>query len=107
MPEEKAEFPHRRRSGADAAHPNDPKAKPPCLRKTLGLVGFHVGHKTEGRRQWIWTSFEHMQNVPEQRKRSQQARAKDRTISTIVECRHCPVNADAADDRGSPIRARP
>jgi hypothetical protein len=38
---------------------------PPCLRKTLGLVGFHVGHKTVSRRQWIWTSFEHVDNVPE------------------------------------------
>jgi hypothetical protein len=48
--------------------PLDPKetAKRPCLRKTLGLVGFHVGHKTVGRRQWIWTSFEHKKNVPEQ-----------------------------------------
>ena len=46
-------------------HPNE-AAKPPCLRKTLGLIGFHVGHKTEGRRQWIWTSFEHVKNVPEQ-----------------------------------------
>jgi hypothetical protein len=41
------------------------KSEPPCLRKTLGLVGFHVGHKTVNRRQWIWTSFEHVDNVPE------------------------------------------
>jgi hypothetical protein len=46
-------------------HSNE-ASKPPCLRKTLGLVGFHVGHKTENRRQWIWTSFEHKKNVPEQ-----------------------------------------
>src|SRR5207237_1051738 len=39
---------------------------PPCLRKTLGLVGFHVVHKTKNRPQWIWTSFEHKDNVPEQ-----------------------------------------
>jgi hypothetical protein len=38
---------------------------PPCLRKTLGLIGFHVGHKTKSRLQWIWTSFEHIGNVPE------------------------------------------
>jgi hypothetical protein len=37
-------------------HPNE-TTKPPCLRKPLGLIGFHVGHKTVGRRQWIWTSF--------------------------------------------------
>jgi hypothetical protein len=40
---------------------------PPCLRKTLGLIGFHVVHKTKNRPQWIWTSFEHKDNVPEQR----------------------------------------
>jgi len=29
------------------------------------LVGFHVGPQTVSRRQWIWTSFEHIDNVPE------------------------------------------
>jgi hypothetical protein len=41
------------------------KGSPPCLHKTLGLVGYHIGHKTAGRLQWIWTSFEHVANVPE------------------------------------------
>jgi hypothetical protein len=47
--------------------PRRPNAniRPPCLHKTLGLVGFHVVHKTISRRQWIWTSFEHVRNVPE------------------------------------------
>jgi hypothetical protein len=44
----------------------DQQIDPPCLRKTLGLVGFHVVHKTKNRPQWIWTSFEHKDNVPEQ-----------------------------------------
>jgi hypothetical protein len=42
-------------------------AEPPCLPETLGLVGFHVVHKTLSRPQWIWSSFEHVDNVPEQR----------------------------------------
>ena len=46
---------------------HDPQSEPPCLRKTLGLVGFHVMHKTKSRPQWIWTSFEHVDNVPEQK----------------------------------------
>jgi hypothetical protein len=46
---------------------HDPQSEPPCLRKTLGLVGFHVMHKTKTRLQWIWTSFEHVDNVPEQK----------------------------------------
>jgi hypothetical protein len=45
----------------------DQQSDPPCLEKTLGLVGFHAVHKTENRPQWIWTSFEHVDNVPEQK----------------------------------------
>jgi hypothetical protein len=44
----------------------DPERPPTCSEEVrLGLVGFHVGHKTINRRQWIWTTFEHVQNVPE------------------------------------------
>jgi hypothetical protein len=42
-----------------------PGEKRPCLDKTLGLIGFHAVHKTAGRPQWIWTSFEHVKNVPD------------------------------------------
>ena len=45
--------------------PGDPKAKRACLAETLGLIGFHAVHKTVGRPQWIWTSFEHAKNVPD------------------------------------------
>jgi hypothetical protein len=46
---------------------HDQQSPAHCLRKTLGLVGFHVMHKTKSRAQWIWTSFEHVDNVPEQK----------------------------------------
>jgi len=36
-----------------------------CLPETLGLIGFHAVHKTASRPQWIWTSFEHVRNVPD------------------------------------------
>lgn len=36
-----------------------------CLKETLGLIGFHAVHKTASRPQWIWTSFEHIKNVPD------------------------------------------
>ena len=45
--------------------PGDPRAKRPCLPETLGLIGFHAVHKTASRPQWIWTSFEHVRNVPD------------------------------------------
>jgi hypothetical protein len=42
-----------------------PGEKRLCLDRTLGLIGFHAVHKTAGRPQWIWTSFEHVKNVPD------------------------------------------
>jgi len=42
-----------------------PDEKRPCLDKFLGLIGFHAVHKTASRPQWIWTSFEHVKNVPD------------------------------------------
>ncbi len=42
-----------------------PGDKRPCLDRTLGLIGFHAVHKTVSRPQWIWTSFEHVKNVPD------------------------------------------
>lgn len=41
------------------------KAGPACVEKKLGLVGFHVGHKTQHAPQWVWTSFEHVSNAPD------------------------------------------
>jgi hypothetical protein len=35
-----------------------------CTKTTVGLVGFHIVVKTASRPQWIWTSFEHIDNVP-------------------------------------------
>jgi len=42
------------------------KAGPACVEKKLGLIGFHVGHKTLFAPQWAWTSFEHVSNVPDE-----------------------------------------
>lgn len=42
-----------------------PGERRPCLDRTLGLIGFHAVHKTVARPQWIWTSFEHVKNVPD------------------------------------------
>ena len=40
------------------------RAPTSCIPIKLGLVGFHVGHKTDSRQQWIWTTFEHKDNAP-------------------------------------------
>ena len=35
-----------------------------CARRDVALVGLHIAIKTRTRPQWIWTSFEHVDNVP-------------------------------------------
>jgi hypothetical protein len=31
---------------------------------TVGLIGFHIGHKTDTFHAWVWSTFEHVDNVP-------------------------------------------
>lgn len=35
-----------------------------CVIRTMGLIGLHIVQKTPSRPQWIWTSFEQVDNVP-------------------------------------------
>jgi hypothetical protein len=35
-----------------------------CSKTTVGLVGLHIVRKTASRPQWIWSSFEQVDNVP-------------------------------------------
>jgi hypothetical protein len=36
-----------------------------CVERLVGLVGLHIVKRTPSRPQWIWTSFEHVDNVPD------------------------------------------
>jgi hypothetical protein len=38
-----------------------------CSRVAVGLVGLHIIQKTASRPQWIWSSYEHIDNVPPSR----------------------------------------
>jgi hypothetical protein len=42
----------------------NPQAKPACDDRFMALVGFHIVQKTPLRPQWVWSSFEHVDNVP-------------------------------------------
>lgn len=71
------------------------KADPPCLPETLGLIGFHLVHKTATRPQWIWTSFEHVRNVPDKDEVAANKFSEDRYNFFAAKCNGpCPeVNA--------------
>lgn len=36
----------------------------PCCVRRVGLVGFHIAHKVRDRKQWVWSTFEHVDNAP-------------------------------------------
>lgn len=42
----------------------NPKVPASCTTVTLGLVGWHAAHKTSDAPQWIWSTFEQINNVP-------------------------------------------
>ena len=42
----------------------NPKHPAQCKMQTVGLVGMHIGHKTQAAPQWLWSTFEHVDNVP-------------------------------------------
>jgi len=37
-----------------------------CRKVTVALVGMHILHKTQSNPQWVWATFEHVDNAPDQ-----------------------------------------
>jgi hypothetical protein len=56
-------MPHPERYYTRIAHLLDPVTGT-CKDLKVGLVGLHIVQKTPTRPQWIWSSFEHIDNVP-------------------------------------------
>jgi len=44
--------------------PTSDPARPSCTQREMGLVGLHIVSKTPTRPQWIWSTFEQIDNVP-------------------------------------------
>ena len=42
---------------------NDDGTVKSCIKETVGLVGMHIAHKTKSSPQWIWSTFEQVDNV--------------------------------------------
>lgn len=49
-----------------AYNPPSPGVEESCAPVTLGLVGWHAAHKTDAEPQWLWSTFEQVDNVPDQ-----------------------------------------
>jgi hypothetical protein len=42
----------------------NPQVPAACSKQLIGLVGLHIAHKTSGSSQWVWSTFEHIDNAP-------------------------------------------
>ena len=71
---------------------------PTCIERKLGMIGFHVGHKTKFAPQWVWSSFEQIDNVPDA------ADIKNKTLlprysfyNAACDVQKCPLNQTPPD----------
>ena len=46
-------------------NPPQPDAKEKCREGLVGLTGFHITHRTQSAPQWVWATFEHVDNAPD------------------------------------------
>jgi len=66
-------------------------AGPICVEKTLGLVGIHIGHKTAGSPQWVWSTFEQIDNAPDESSVAPGPSSPRHNFFNAA-CKDCPVN---------------
>lgn len=63
---------------------------------TVGLIGFHIAQKTETAPQWIWSTFEHVDNLSVDRLQTitplSGGAAPLRASFHDADCQWCPVN---------------
>jgi len=68
------------------------------IKKDLGMIGFHISQKTPTGKQWVWSTFEHIDNL------DQNVIEKDGKTTVIPpsltdpNCEICPVNVDVTNN---------
>lgn len=64
-----------------------------CSKETVALVGLHIGHKTNSAAQWVWSTFEHVDNVPtEEDVKGGMLKAKYNYYNPKCTAADCPPN---------------
>ncbi|WP_157814153.1 hypothetical protein [Olleya sp. Bg11-27] len=79
---------------------NETTGQPKQVR--LGLIGFHISQKTPTGKQWVWSTFEHIDNL------DQNVIAGSDGKTTVIhptltdpDCEICPVNVDATNGKNT------
>ena len=51
-------------NAANGAFGQEPRVEESCTVEKLALVGLHIVHRTNSSPQWVWSTFEHIDNAP-------------------------------------------
>jgi hypothetical protein len=80
----------------DGSKPSSDKKTPPPTQ--LGLVGLHIAHKTASQKKWIWSTFEHVDNVTKLFNNPQCPQTPSYNPNAPVPCTQtcCPPNSQTA-----------
>jgi hypothetical protein len=71
----------------------NPKYPASCKVQTMGLVGLHIAHKTKSASQWLWSTFEHVDNAPtDEEVKTGNLKAKYNYYNPQCKAADCPVN---------------
>ncbi|HEU4888543.1 MAG TPA: hypothetical protein VFV49_11690 [Thermoanaerobaculia bacterium] len=73
-----------------------------CQKKQVGLVGMHIAMKTGLLPQWMWATFEHVDNAPDQASVPPPAGSKFNFYNPA--CPSCPVNTPPNEGTMTPTQ---
>jgi hypothetical protein len=64
------------------------------VQKDLGLIGFHISQKTPTGKQWVWSTFEHIDNLDQNIVEKNGNQVPIHPTLYDPNCEICPVNVD-------------
>jgi hypothetical protein len=72
------------------------------VKKDLGLIGFHISQKTATASQWVWSTFEHIDNLDENPFIGKDGKAHY-VHPTLRDpnCELCPINVDVSNNNST------
>lgn len=74
----------------------DPKTQK-LVKKDLGMIGFHISQKTPTGKQWVWSTFEQIDNLDQNVVINNGKKTIIHPSLTNPECETCPVNVDVTN----------
>ena len=69
--------------------------------RTLGMIGMHISQKTPTGKQWVWSTFEHIDVLDQNSAYVNGKRKIIHPILTDPNCEACPVNLDLSSNKAT------